>query len=80
MEDENYAEIWKSGSLLTFELMSQTKAASLSPTYSDNVFLCHIHVLQLPEAVMFLKNIKKNMIPPSATVGSFLSRLMRIKF
>lgn len=77
MEYENYADIWKSGSLLTFGSMSQTKTASLSPIYSDKIFMYHTHVLQWPEAVMFSKNIKKNMIPPGATVGSFLLRLMR---
>lgn len=46
MEHENYAEILKSGSLLTFESMSQTKTASLSPIYSDKVFTYHTHVLQ----------------------------------
>lgn len=77
MEHENYAEILKSGSLLTFESTSQTKTASLSPIYSDKVFTYHTHVLQWPEAVIFSKNIKKNMIPPGATVGSLLSKLMR---
>lgn len=39
MGHENYAEIWKSGSLLTFESRSQTKPPSLSPIYSDKIFI-----------------------------------------
>lgn len=46
MEHENYADIWKSGSLLTFESMSQTKTASLSPIYINILSLYHTHVLQ----------------------------------
>lgn len=41
MEHEDFAEIWKSDSLLTFESMSQTKPPSLSLIYSDKIFIMH---------------------------------------
>lgn len=53
MEHENYAEIWKSGSLLAFESASKTKPASLSPIYSDKIFIMHTCAVMTQSSYVF---------------------------
>lgn len=53
MEHENYAEIWKSGSLLTFESTFQIKPLSLSPIYSDKIFIMHTCAVMTRSSYVF---------------------------